>query len=71
MKSIDHSFYSREAWKQVRLAYLKKKRFICERCGGIAKWYTIGCILMLITYTMILSVMGSPILKHFVFGAMH
>lgn len=37
MKSIDHSFYAREAWKQVRLAYLKKKRFICERCGEPAK----------------------------------
>ncbi len=37
MKSIDHSFYTREAWKQVRLAYLKKKRFICERCGEPAK----------------------------------
>ena len=37
MKSVDHSFYSREAWKQVRLAYLKKKRFLCERCGEPAK----------------------------------
>ena len=36
MKSIDHSFYCSPIWEKCRKNYLKKKRFICERCGETA-----------------------------------
>ena len=32
-RSVSPSFYKREAWVQVRKAYLKKKKYLCERCG--------------------------------------
>ena len=32
-RSVSPSFYKREAWVQVRKAYLKKSKYICERCG--------------------------------------
>ena len=30
-------FYKSKLWERCRLAYLKKQKYICERCGGVAR----------------------------------
>ena len=36
MRSVDPAFYKEQAWERAREAFLKKQRYICERCGGAA-----------------------------------
>lgn len=36
MRSVNPSFYKSQTWGRAREAYLKKLRYVCERCGGAA-----------------------------------
>ena len=36
MKDFAKHFYKSKAWERCRLAFLRSKFFLCERCGGPA-----------------------------------
>jgi 5-methylcytosine-specific restriction endonuclease McrA len=37
MKDYARSFYGGKAWKSTQAAYMVSQRYICERCGSVAR----------------------------------